>query len=423
MDKLLNLMNKLKKDSFSLYKRDFYISKIEKYLNTNLIKVLIWERRVWKSYIMKTIIEDLIKKWFDNNIFYVNFEIDNFEKLKSRELFKEFFEDYFLKQIDENKKIYVFLDEVQEMFEWQIFVNSLLAKYWEKIDIFISWSNSKMLSWELSTYLSWRYIEFLILPFSLNEYFEFTNESDLIKYLKNTWLPEALKLYKLNDFDIITNYFKSLKNTVLLKDIVERYKIKDVYLLEKIFIFLVDNISNFSSLNSIVKKLKQEWIKTNTTTLWSYIMYLEQTFLIYSVEKYDVKWKKLFENEKKYYLNDLWFKNYLTSNYDLWLSKSFENYVFLVLKRFWYNIYIWKIWALEIDFIWEKWWKKIYVQVCIDLSNETVFKREVEPFFQIEDKQNFYVITIWKNFVWNYKWIDIVEIEQFEKFCNDNRLV
>jgi len=369
---------------------------------------------VWKSYIMKTFIQKLNTN-FSNNILYLNFEIDDFSWLKKNEKLKDFFDNYFLKNIDKNKKIYVFLDEVQEVENWQIFVNSLLAKYNEKIDIFISGSNSKLLSWELSTYLSGRYIEFLVLPFNFFEYTEYTGKYDILDYLKSSWLPEALKLSKLEDRELLVNYFRSLKDTLLLKDVIERHKIKDSYLLERLFLFLVDNISNFSSVNNIVKKLRQEWIKTNHVTLWSYIVFLEQTFLIYSLQKYDIKWKKFFENEKKYYLNDLWFKNFLTSNYDLWLSKSLENYVFLILKRKWYEIYIWDLKNWEIDFIWEKWWKKIFVQVSIDIQNEIVFKRELAPFFEIQEKQSFYLVTIWKQYTWNYKWINILDIETFEK--------
>jgi len=422
MEKIFEQMIINIENFWKIFERKEYISKIEKYLDTNLIKVLVWERRVWKSFLMRSFIKNILedKDWKNNsaikNIFYINFEIDDFFKLKKYENIKKFFDENFLSQINKNEKIFVFLDEVQELENWQVFVNSILAKFWENVEIFITWSNSKLLSWELATYLSWRYIEFLILPFSFEEFKEFTWNKNILDYLKSTWLPEALKLQKLDERELLVNYFKSLKDTLLLKDIIERYKIKDAYLLEKIFLFLVDNISNFSSLNSIVKKIRQEWIKTNHVTLWNYIKYLEQSFLIFSLQKYDLKWKRFFENEKKYYLNDLWFKNFLTSNYDLWLSKTLENYIFLILKRKWYQIYIWWLKNWEIDFIWEKWWKKIYVQVCINLENENVFKREIDPFFLIPEKENFYLVTIWENFLWNYKWINIVDVEWFEKF-------
>lgn len=412
MEKILLKMNEYKK-SYNGFIRKYYIEKIEKYMWFNLVKVLIWQRRVWKSYIMKTIINKIWTHSMDN-IFYVNYEIDDFQELKVINNLKVFFEEYFIKNIDKSKKIYVFFGEIQELNSWETFINSLLAKYQDNIEIFISWSNANLLSWELSTYLSWRYIEFLILPFLFDEYSEYTANNSIIKYLNSTGLPEAIKISSLNDKEMMVNYFNSVKNTIILKDIVTRYKIKEIFLLETLFLFLVDNIWWLFSGNSIVKKLKSSWINTNHNTLWTYLYYLENTFLIYWVYRFDLKWKKIFELEKKYYINDLWYRNYLTSSYDLWLSKHLENYVFLFLKKHWFQVYVWKIWDFEIDFIAQRNWKNLFIQVCMDLSTDGVLERETRPFFLIDEKSGFYLITIWKQFQWNYKWIDIIDIEQID---------
>jgi hypothetical protein len=191
-----------------------------------------------------------------------------------------------------------------------------------------------------------------------------------------------------------------------------------VFLLEALFSFLIDNIWNLFSWYSITKKLKSSWINTNHNTLWTYLYYLETTFLIYWVNRYDIKGKKIFEIEKKYYINDLWFINYFSSTYDLWLSKHLENYVYLYLRKNWYKVYVGKIWNLEVDFICEKWNKKLFIQVSIDLSNNEVFDREIKPFFQIQEKVWFYLITIWKQFEWNHKWIEIIDISNIDLILN-----
>jgi len=362
--------------------------------------------------------KSFIKKLYtvnSRNIFYINFEIDDFQIIDDNEKLKDFFDNYFLLNIDKNKKIYVFLDEIQYVKNWEKFVNSLLAKFSGNIEIFISWSNANLLSSELSTYLSGRYIEFLIVPFMFEEYVSFTkHNTDYINYLRNTWLPEWIKLSKLEDKEILINYFKSLKNTIILKDIVSRYKIKDIFLLETLFDFLIDNIWNLFSLNSITKKLKSQNIITNHNTIWSYLYYLENVFLIYWVHRYDLKGKKILEVEKKYYINDLWFRNYTFSEYDLWMGKHLENYVFLLLKKYWFEIFVWKIKDLEIDFIATKWDKKLYIQVSYDISNEEVFEREIKPFFEFEEKWVFYLITFDDKFNWIHKWINITNINKFE---------
>ncbi len=206
-----------------------------------------------------------------------------------------------------------------------------------------------------------------------------------------------------------------MKNTIILKDIVARYKIKDIFLLEALFDYLTDNIWNLFSLNSITNKLKSQNITTNHNTVWSYLRYLENVFLIYWISRYDLKLKKILEIEKKYYINDLWFRNYTFSDYDIWLGKHLENYVFLLLKKHNFEISVGKIKKFEIDFIAQKWNKKIYIQVSYDLSDKKVFEREINPFFEYKEKWDFYLITFDRKFNWIHDWIEIIDINTFEK--------
>jgi len=390
-----------------MFIRKFYLKKILKYLdNSWLIKILIWQRRVGKSYIMKQIIDYLkSKKWVVNkNILYINFEID-FLKFKKIEDLDNFIKNY-LKENCIKNKIYLFIDEIQELVWWEKLINSYRANDDFDCDIFITGSNASLLSSELSTYLSWRYISFEIYPFSYEEFLWYfkkeNNKQNFLEYLNFSWISE---LYKLPDEETKTDFLKSLKDTIILKDIVKRFKLKEIQLLEDLFLFCTSNISNLLSINSIVKKLKWQSIISNTITIWNYLRYLEETFIFHSCQRYDLQWKKILEWEKKYYLNDLWFKNYFFWKYDSWLWKELENIVFLHFKRLWYKIYTWNIWSLEIDFVVEKWKKRKYIQVAYAINDENTLNREFWNLLKIKDNYEKMVLSMDDILVKDYKWI------------------
>ena len=304
--------------------------------------------------------------------------------------------DVFLNNIEDKKqKKYIFIDEVQEINNWEKYINGLRANPNFDWEIIISWSNSKLLSWELATYLSWRYITFNISPFSYEEYLWITqkenNRSSLVDYLNIGWIPE---LYNLPNEELKLNYIDSLKNTIILKDVVARHKINDVDLFEKIVYFLIWNIGNLNSLNSIHRKLKSEWINISITTLWNYISYLEEIFMFHGVDRFDTKWKKILEWEKKYYLNDLSFINFGHLNIDKYLWKKLENFVFNQIFQKWYKVFVWTLNSNEIDFIIDKQWKKSYIQVCYSLSDDSVIGREYWNLQKIKDSFPKYVISM-----------------------------
>lgn len=287
------------------YKRNFYLEKIKKYLwNTELIKVLIGQRRVGKSYIMRQLVNFLVeeKKVEKENIVYINFEIDYLRYKNISEL------DEYIKEL-QNKtsgRIYLFFDEIQELQWWEKLINAYRAEINFDCDIFITGSNANLLSSDLSTHLSGRYISFEIYPFSYKEYLWYfdkdNTKENLLEYTSYTWLGE---LYKLQDDELRFDFLKWLKDSIILKDIVKKYKLKDISLLEKLFDFLASNIWNLFSTNSIVKKLNSLWIKTNAVTIWNYLEYLEIAYLIHSVSRFDLQWKKILEWEKKFFLTRL----------------------------------------------------------------------------------------------------------------------
>lgn len=385
------------------YKRDFYLDKITKYLdNTELIKVLIWQRRVWKSYIMKQIIDFLINKKNINNenIIYINLEIDYFKYQNIQAL-----DNYIKSKIINKNRYYLFFDEIQEIAWWERLLNSYRSDDNLDIDIFITWSNANLLSSDLSTYLAWRYIDFEIMPFSYEEYLWYfwlkNNKQNFLNYVNLSGISE---LYKMQDIESQINFLKSIKDSIILKDIVKRFNIKDIDLLEKVFFYLSSNIWNLFSLNSLVKKLKWQQILTNTTTIWNYINFLEKTYIIHWVFRYDLKWKKILEWEKKYYLNDLAYNNFFNSSYDIWWWKKLENIVYNHLRQNWYKVYIWNIWDLEIDFVAEKWKEILYIQVAYLITDEDVFQREFWNLEKIKDNYTKIVLSL-DDILTPYNWI------------------
>jgi len=376
-------------------KRIFYLDKIDKYLDNNLVKVLLGQRRVGKSYIMRQIIGRLLQKKINpKNIFYLNKEIIEFDEINNYKDLQKLIEIY-KKELKVKGKIYLFIDEVQEIDGWEKIVNSLSQDYKNKYEVFITGSNSKMLSGELATYLSGRYVTFEICPFSFSEFIENykleKNRANYLKYLQTSGLPE---ISRLADEETVVHYVSSLRDTIILKDIVQRYNIKDAHLLESLFKYMADNISNLFSVNSIVDYLISNKIKTNFETISNYLGYLVEVFVLHEVDRYDIKGKTIMARNKKYYLNDLSFKNYLSSSFDDRLGKNLENAIFLHFKRLGYQIYVGKINEKEIDFVLEKGDEKKYIQVAYSLTDNKVIKREFGNLQDISDSYEKMVITL-----------------------------
>ncbi len=377
------------------FKRKIYLKRIKKYIGNNLIKVLVGQRRVGKSYLQRQIIQELVnQKVNPKNIFYLNKELVDFDCIKN---YKDLFNliKFYKKELKVRGKVYILLDEVQEIEEWEKIINSLSQDYKDKYEIFITGSNSHLLSGELATYLSGRYVTFEIWPFLFKEYLDYfklpCNKENYLDYLKMGGLPE---LYKLNDQETRTHYIDSLKNTVLLKDIVERYSIKDAYLLEVVFKFLIDNIGNLFSLNSVVNYLNSQKYKTNHETVSNYVNYLKQAFLIYEVERFNIKGKNILSSSKKYYLNDLSFRNYLSSGFDYGLGKHLENSLYIYYRSLGYKIYVGLIENTEVDFILEKGKEKKYVQAAYLLNSKKVINREFNSLLKIKDAYEKSVISL-----------------------------
>ena len=376
------------------YYRAGYADKIFAYTGNRLIKVLIGQRRTGKSYILRQLANNLITGGIERkNILYINKEYTDFDFITDYTALDDFVR-FYKKQFNISGKVYLFIDEIQNIKGWEYFVNSYSQDFVDEYEIFISGSNSKMLSGELATLLSGRYVEFEIFPFSYSEYLGIlrkeNTKQNFIEYMESGGLPE---LFNLQSDEIKRNYVSGIKDTVFLRDVIQRYSIKEPKLLEDIFVFLVNNVSNFVSISNIVNYFKSLGRKTTYDTVSSYIGYMEDAFLVHKSDRYDIKGKDTISGNSKYYINDLAYKNYLYTGFGYGIGYKLENLVYLNLKRANYKVYTGVFREKEVDFVALKDDKILYIQVSYLLIDEKTIEREYSPLESIKDNYKKMVVS------------------------------
>ena len=375
--------------------RKNYLDKIFAYKGNRLVKVLVGQRRSGKSYLLRQIAHELIKTGVDlNNILYINKEFTDFDFIKNYHDLETLFRLY-QNRLHPIGKIWLFIDEIQNISGWEHFVNSYSQNFVENCELFISGSNSKMLSGELATLLSGRYVKFEIFPFSFNEYAGITgkpvSKQTYIDYMEMGALPE---LFALQNEEAKRNYVSSIRDTVLLRDIIQRYQIKEPKLLEDIFIFLVNNASNLISISNILNFLKSNQRKTSYDTIAGYIGYIKDTFLIHRTERYNIRGKETISGNCKYYINDLSFKNYLYPGFGYGVGYKIENLVYLELRRSGYEVYTGVMQDKEVDFVAIKGDRVIYIQSAYLLADEQTARREYASLEAIQDHYEKMLVTL-----------------------------
>ncbi len=391
-------------ESKNIFIRKKYTPKIKQYSDTYNILLIEWQRRVWKSY---SLIWFLKEYNIDlSEVFYINKELDINDEIMDHKNLNDLFN-----YVNKNNNIkYIIIDEIQNIDSWEKFILWLYSE--KKYKIIITWSNSKLLSSELSTLITWRYMTLSIFPFDYEEFLEFRKLSPNIysfkEYIKYGGMPEVVLMHQ---DDLKNNYIQNTLNSILLKDIVDRYWVKNIKLLEKILQFMQSEIWNIISITNIWNYIKNIFKKeVSLTTISSYIKYLTYPYIINEVSRYDIKWKKILDYTAKYYFTDIWIRNIYWFNYlsDIW--KILENLVYIKLLSNWYKVFVWELWGKEIDFIAEKWWEKIYIQVCYLITSEDVIKREFWNLLEIKDNYEKIVISMDESF-WNtYNWIKHINI-------------
>lgn len=381
-----------------MLKRDEYIKKIVPFIDKDVIKVLTGIRRSGKSVMLKLLMEELKNIGINEKQFiYINFENLKYRNLKNYERLY----DFILNKVDNKyKSYYIFLDEIQEMEEWEKCVNSLRVDEDFNFDIYITGSNAKLLSGELSTYLAGRYIEFVVYPFSFKEFFEIMKEKN-----KEIDLKEAFQdyvkfggmpfLHNLDyNFEASMQYLQDLYASIILKDITQRNNIRDTDLLERIINYVVMNIGNTFSATSISKFFKSENRKVATETILNYIKACEEAFLIYRVARNDLLGKKILNVNEKYYIADHGIREAIMENNQKNINQVLENIVYFEMLRRGYNVKIGKVDNLEVDFVCKKNDETIYIQVSYLLASEDTKEREFSVLENIKDNYPKYVLSM-----------------------------
>lgn len=377
-------------DSKTIY-REEYINKLKMYKDKRIIKVLTGIRRSGKSTILNEFKKQLIEEGVsEKNIISINFEDNNNKEL----LDEEKLHDFIINNTDKNCQNYIFLDEIQNVNKFQKCVDSLFLR--EYLDIYITGSNSYMLSGELATYLTGRYIQIHVLPLSFKEYVSYYGENDeLKKYNEYSMYGGFPYLINLDNSSEKIEYLDSIYSTVIMKDVINRKKVNDIMILESICRFLFDNIGSSVSTKKISDTLASNGRKNSVHTIEEYLNSLLESYILYKVNRFDIKGKQLLKTQEKYYLSDLGLRTYLlgkNSNRDL--GHILENIIFLELKRKGYRIFIGKNDVNEVDFVVETNDDYMYVQVALSVRDEQTLKRELIPLETIPDHYKKYIITL-----------------------------
>ncbi len=370
--------------------RPLYIDRLKPFIGKSLIKVLIGQRRVGKSYLLMQL-RDLIKKQNpDTQIIYINKEQHEFSKIKnSDDLFL-----YLEENVKKNHQVALFIDEVQDIESFEITLRDLITR--GNYDIYCTGSNANLLSGELATFLSGRYIEIKVFGLSYSEFLIFYGLQDSIAsfqhYLKFGGLPYLINLN--TEIQVAYEYLTSIYNTILLKDVVARFNVRNVKFLENLIAFLADNMGSIVSSKKISEYLKSQKINISTQVVIDYLGYLETSFLIFKVKRTGIEGKKIFEIGEKYFFEDIGIRNAIVGYKANDIHKILENVVYLHLRMAGYSVTVGQEGNKEIDFIAQKSGEKIYVQVAYMLTNEETIKREYGNLLEISDNFPKYVVTM-----------------------------
>lgn len=373
----------------NLIKRQEYIEQIIPFMQKNLIKVLTGQRRVGKSFLLYQLMEHIFQSNPDANLIYINFEDFAYSKIQTTE-------DMYTYILSKSKKgsiNYIFIDEIQEVTGFEKAIRSLQLN--PDNDIYITGSNAKMLSGELATYLSGRYVEFKIYSLSYTEFLEFHKLSDSAEsinlYSRYGGLPYLVNL-PLKD-EIVNEYLKSIYSTIVFRDVVSRYNLRNTLFLEKLVQFLSENIGCLFSAKNISDYLKSQHSTVSVNQIQNYTEYLSNAFIIHRVERYDLIGKRIFEIGEKYYFENMGIRNIVVGYRITDKGKILENLVYNHLLYKGYNVRIGYYGEKEIDFIGEKNNERIYIQVALKIDSKQTAEREFGNLLKIQDNYPKIVIT------------------------------
>ena len=386
--------------------RDKYLQRIIELNGTPDIKIITGIRRSGKSKLMQAYIEYL-KSHVDNcNIIYIDFMDLAFEEIKEYHALHAYVEA----QYQANKTNYLFVDEVQMCPQFELAINSLYAK--EKYDIYLTGSNAFLLSADLATLFTGRYIEIHVFPFSFSEYCRYYEETkDIDQLFEDYTIKGGLAgsyAYKTEKDRI--NYIKEVYETIVTRDLVQKYALPDTLVLQRLSEFLMDNVSNLTSPNKGSQLLTASNTQTNHVTVGKYIRYLCNAFVFYDVKRYDIRGRKYLESSEKFYLCDTGIRYAILGSRNMDYGRMYENMVCIELLRRGYDVYVGKLYQKEIDFVVQKGDEKVYIQVSDNIAAPDTFERECRPLLQIRDAYPKMILARTRHPKYSYEGIDIYDV-------------
>ena len=389
--------------------RKNYLNRIIELKDTPDIKIITGIRRSGKSKLMQAYIEYLKTNYDNINIIFIDFMDLEFEEIKEYHALHSYVEQHYVA----GKMNYLFVDEVQMCPKFELAINSLYSK--GKYDIYITGSNAFLLSADLATLFTGRYIEIHVFPFSFQEYCEYYSDvSDKDKLFDEYSFKGGLAgsyLYP-NDRDRVT-YIKEVYETIVTRDLVQKYALPDTTVLQRLSEFLMDNISNLTSPNKVSQLLTANNVSTNHVTVRKYIKYLCNAFVFYDIKRYDIRGKKYLESSEKFYLCDTGIRYAILGSRNMDYGRVYENMVCIELLRRGYDVYVGKLYQKEIDFVAQRGSEKIYIQVSDNISAQETFEREYSPLLQIRDAYPKMIIARTRHPKYSYEGIMIYDIAEW----------
>lgn len=386
--------------------RPQYLNRLIGLRDTPDIKIITGVRRCGKSYLLRSYIQYLQDSSDDINIIFVDFMDLEYENLKEYHALYSYVEDLYTP----DKPNYVFIDEVQLCPDFELAVNGLYARH--KYDLYITGSNAFLLSADLATLFTGRYIELHVFPFSFREYCEYYPDiTDRDRLLDDYVIKGGLAgSYPYRTELDRTNYIREVYETIVTRDLVQKYHINDVMTLQHLSEFLMDNVSNLTSPNKVSGILSANDVPTNHVTIRRYINYLCNAFLFYDVKRYDIKGRKYLETSDKFYMVDTGIRHAVLGSRNIDYGRIYENMVCIELLRRGYEVYVGKLYQKEIDFVARKDDKQLYIQVSDDISRESTFEREYAPLLQIKDAYPKIIIARTRHPKYTYEGIRIYDL-------------
>lgn len=389
--------------------RKNYLNRIIELKDTPDIKIITGIRRSGKSKLMQAYIEYLKTNYDNINIIFIDFMDLKFEEIKEYHALHSYVEQHYVA----GKMNYLFVDEAQMCPKFELAINSLYSK--GKYDIYVTGSNAFLLSADLATLFTGRYIEIHVFPFSFQEYCEYYSDvSDKDKLFDEYSFKGGLAgsyLYP-NDRDRVT-YIKEVYETIVTRDLVQKYALPDTTVLQRLSEFLMDNISNLTSPNKVSQLLTANNVSTNHVTVRKYIKYLCNAFVFYDIKRYDIRGKKYLESSEKFYLCDTGIRYAILGSRNMDYGRVYENMVCIELLRRGYDVYVGKLYQKEIDFVAQRGSEKIYIQVSDNISAQETFEREYSPLLQIRDAYTKMIIARTRHPKYSYEGIVIYDIAEW----------